>query len=317
MGLRILFLGTAEFAVPGLRAIHLAGYKIVAVVTATDKYGGRGRKQLIESPIKKEAKRLGLPVLQPPNLKRKTFVEQVRALKADLNIVIAFRMLPEVIWNMPPLGTYNLHASLLPKYRGAAPIHWAIIRGEVTTGLTMFKLRHEIDTGSILLQQAVDIGADETTGSLYNRLKELGAKLVLKGIKMIELDEVDLKEQDPSLATGAPKIFQKDCQICFDQPVDDVYNFIRGLSPHPSAWTKIGEKSMKIILCKKEKISKKIQANQWFSDNKSYLKISCLDGYIHILELKLSGKRQMSIGAFLNGTNLHRWSEHIDLKPSN
>jgi methionyl-tRNA formyltransferase len=274
----------------------------VGVITATDKYGGRGGKQLIQSDVKKFALEKGLNILQPKSLKDPEFIEDVRALKADLQIVVAFRMLPEVIWNMPKNGTYNLHGSLLPKYRGAAPIHWAVINGEVETGVTSFKLKHKIDTGDLLFQEKTKISHEDTTGDVYNRLKHIGAEVVLKTVQAVENGNIVLLEQDEGQVSKAPKIYHETCEINFHQPAMKVYNHIRGLYPFPTAWTTIDGLECKIL---KTGISDEPNEGHApgtiLTDNKRYLKIACEDGYLAILDLKMQGKKRMDIKSFLNG----------------
>jgi len=294
-------MGTPEFAVPSLDILIKNGYNIVGVITSVDKYGGRGMKKLIESPVKKYAVQHNIKVLQPKNLKSPEFVEELQSLKADLQIVVAFRMLPEIVWNMPPLGTYNLHSSLLPKYRGAAPINWAIIKGEKETGVTSFKLQHAIDTGDILFQEKISIGEDETAGELHDRLMVLGAEVVLKTANAIKQGNVKLYSQNDIEATKAPKIFTEDCQINWDDTSDNVYNLIKGLSPYPGAWTILDEKNFKILKARKEFGQEMTDAGNIFTDNKKYLKISTNDGLINILEVKMQGKKKMDIKSFLNG----------------
>ena len=307
--LRIVFMGTPEFAVPSLKILVEHGYNIVGVITATDKYGGRGGKKLIESDIKKYAKAHGLNILQPKNLKSEQFIEKLRTLKADLQIVVAFRMLPVVVWDMPPLGTYNLHGSLLPKYRGAAPINWAVIKGDKVTGVTSFKLKHEIDTGAILFQEQIQIGEYETAGELYERMKFLGAEVVLKSVQAIERGNIELKEQDNTLVSKAPKIFKEDCEINFDQNAEEIRNFVRGMNPFPGAWIKAKDQVVKIFKVDKELSIHNIQCGKIESDNKSFLKISTNDGWIHLKELQAQGKKRMDIKSFLNGTDIKLWLE--------
>ena len=296
-------MGTPDFAVPSLQVLVENGYEVVGVITATDKYGGRGGKKLIESAVKQYAVSQNLNVLQPKNLKDSQFIEEVRSLNADLQIVVAFRMLPEVIWNMPRLGTYNLHGSLLPKYRGAAPINWAVINGEEETGVTSFKLKHEIDTGDLLFQEKIKIHDDESAGDVYSRLMELGGKVVLKTVKAIESGDYELLQQDNSQVTKAPKIFRETCEINFNQPARTVYNFIRGLSPYPGAWTMVDGSEFKILKAgiSDETLSKNHQPGDIITDNKKYLKIACQNGYIAALDVKMQGKKQMDIKSFLNG----------------
>jgi methionyl-tRNA formyltransferase len=301
--MKIIYMGTPEFAVPALQTLVENGYEIVGVITATDKMGGRGGKKLIESDVKKYAVSQGLNILQPKNLKNPEFVEEVRALKADLQIVVAFRMLPEVIWNMPEQGTYNLHGSLLPRFRGAAPIHWAVMTGAEETGVTSFKLKHEIDTGDLLFQEKTKIADEDTTGDVYTRLMHLGAEVVLKTVKAVELGEVELKEQDNSQVSKAPKIYHETCEIDFTKTTKEVYNHIRGLNPFPTAWTTIDGLECKVLKSgmSDEKLSPMHEPGTILTDNKRYLKIACRDGYLAILELKMQGKKKMDIKSLLNG----------------
>ncbi|MFN3316928.1 MAG: methionyl-tRNA formyltransferase, partial [Raineya sp.] len=233
--MRIIFMGTPEFAVPSLQVLVENGYNIVGVVTAPDKPAGRG-KQMQVSEVKQYALSQNLPILQPEKLKSPDFLAELQALKADLQVVVAFRMLPEVVWAMPPIGTFNLHASLLPKYRGAAPINWAIINGETETGVTTFFLQHEIDTGNIIFQEKEPISPTDTAGSLYQRLMHKGAKLVLKTVQTIEKGDVQTFPQVGEI-THAPKIFRETCQIDWNKTSTEIYNFVRGLAPYPAAWT--------------------------------------------------------------------------------
>jgi len=299
--MNIVFMGTPDFAVPSLDILHKNGFNIVGVVTSTDKYGGRGMKKLIESPVKKYAVEHGLKVLQPKNLKAAEFVDKLRELKADLQIVVAFRMLPEVVWDMPALGTYNLHSSLLPKFRGAAPINWAIIRGEKETGVTSFKIQHKIDVGDVLFQEKIEIGKDETAGELHDRLMILGAEVVLKTVRAIKMGDVELKPQDSGKASAAPKIFHDDCKIDWDKSTEEVHNFIRGLSPYPGAWTTIDDKIFKIFKGTKDETNHKKDPGIIITDNKKYLKITTKDGAINIMDVKMQGKKRMDIKSFLNG----------------
>lgn len=294
-------MGTPHFAVPSLEILLGNGYEVVGVITATDKWGGRGNKKLLESAVKKFAVSKGLKVLQPKNLKKAEFVEELRALNADLQIVVAFRMLPEVVWNMPPKGTFNLHGSLLPKYRGAAPINWAVVRGEEETGLTTFFIQHEIDTGNVIDQVKVPIGENETAGELHDRMMVAGAELVLKTVKAIENGEVNPTKQDDSLATDAPKIFHESCEINFDDTTQNVHNFIRGMSPYPTAWTMLNGLKLKIFKALKEIEEHNLTPGQIVSDNKKYLKFATQDGFINILDLQLQTKKRMNTKSFLNG----------------
>lgn len=300
--MRIIFMGSPDFAVDSLEILLENGYDIVGVITATDKLGGRGRKQVIESAVKQHALDQGLNVLQPKNLKSKLFHKNLKSLGADLQVVVAFRMLPEIVWDMPPLGTINLHASLLPKYRGAAPINWAIMKGETETGLTTFRIQKEIDTGDLLFQHKMSIHPDETAGSLYARMKKEGAKLVLKSVQAIESGNPVYHQQSHENATPAPKIHPETCEIDLRKNVDDAYNHIRGLSPYPGAWTYLEHKRIKIL--KAEKVKGSTLKIGFHSDKKNYLRLYFTGGYINIHEVQLEGKRKMEIREFLNG---YKW----------
>jgi len=294
-------MGTPEFAVASLKILVENDYNIVGVITSTDKYGGRGGKQLIESAVKKYAVSHGLKVMQPKNLKAPEFVEELRSLNVDLQVVVAFRMLPEMVWAMPTIGTFNLHGSLLPKYRGAAPIHWAVINGETETGVTTFFLQHKIDTGDVIFQKKMSIGENETTGEVHDRMMELGANTVLKTTQVIENGTYTLQPQNDEIATHAPKIFRETCEIDFNQPTKKVHNFIRGMSPFPVAWTTLEDKQLKII-----KASKVLEAHDYapgafVSDNKKSLRIATKDGFVEVHKLQLQGKRRMDVVDFLNG----------------
>ncbi len=299
--MRIIFMGTPEFAVSSLDILVQNGHQIVAVVTSVDSYGGRGGKQLLESAVKKYAVAHDIPVLQPTNLKSPAFLETLRSYNADLQIVVAFRMLPEVVWNMPPLGTVNLHGSLLPKYRGAAPINHAIINGETETGVTSFKLKHEIDTGDVIMSRSINIEDTDDAGTLHDKLKDLGAQVVLETVNKIANGSVVFQMQSDDEATPAPKIFHETCKIDFDRPIADVYNFIRGLSPYPAAWCIIDQKEVKILQASKNNEDDYLKPGKIVSDDKRIVKIKCKDGYISILSLKPEGKRVMNITDFLNG----------------
>ncbi len=299
--MKIIFMGTPEFAVPSLDILVQNGYEIAAVVTAPDSMGGRGGKQLIESAVKKYAVEKQIPVLQPEKLKSPAFIDTLKNIKADIQIVVAFRMLPEMVWNMPPLGTFNLHGSLLPKYRGAAPINHAIINGEKETGVTSFKLKHEIDTGDILMQKTIPISDDENAGSLHDKMKMIGAEVVLETVKMIENGDYTFIRQKDELASHAPKIFHETCRIDFNNPIQKIHNFIRGLSPYPGAWIQIDDKEMKILSATKEKITDILEIGTIITDYKKKMKIKCADGYINIQQLKPEGKKLMSVSEFLNG----------------
>lgn len=299
-------MGTPDFAVPSLKILLDNGYDIVAVVTAPNKPAGRGMK-ISESDIKKFALSKGLRILQPEKLKNPKFIDELRSLNADLQIVVAFRMLPEIVWSMPLMGTINLHGSLLPQYRGAAPINWAIINGEKETGVTTFKLKHEIDTGDILLQKKIDIGETETAGELYDRMKEIGAELLLQTINNITENKIQEVPQTQA-GTGenenlrhAPKISVETCEIKWGENTNDIYNLIRGLSPYPAAFTFLKGKKLKIFSVVKERATITNLPGEIESDNKSFLKFACKDGYISIKELQLEGKKRMNVEDFLRG----------------
>jgi methionyl-tRNA formyltransferase len=307
--MRIIFLGTPDFAVPILEALiqnatQSPEYEVVAVVTAPDKPTGRGYK-LTPSPIKETALQYNIPVLQPTNLKSPEFLEELRSYKADLQIIVAFRMLPESVWNMPPLGTFNLHASLLPKYRGAAPINWAIINGETETGLTTFFLKQEIDTGNIIFQETELILPDDNVGKLYDRLKHKGADLVMRTLRGIQANNYPQIPQDLSLpATPAPKIFRETCEIKWQEKTAvEVHNFVRGLAPHPAAWGIIAGKTYKILETKLLPIvpDNVHQNEELATDNKHFLAIRTHEGFISIEQIQPEGKKAMPIQAFLAG----------------
>ena len=304
--LRIVFMGTPEFAVASLDALVKGGCNIVGVITAPDKPAGRGM-QLQQSAVKKYAVENNLHVLQPEKLKNAEFLEALKALNADLQIVVAFRMLPEAVWNMPPMGSVNLHGSLLPQYRGAAPINWAVINGEKETGVTTFKLKHEIDTGDILLQESFPINETDNAGDVHDKMKAIGAALLVKTVKgfvdgsLKETPQSAAVSHDSRLLKHAPKIFTETCAIHWNKPVDEVYNLIRGLAPYPAAFTFLHDKKLKIY--KAEKINKApaIQPGNFETDNKTSLLFACSNGYISILELQLEGKKKMAIADFLRG----------------
>ncbi len=303
--MRIVFMGTPEFAVSSLEILIKNHYNIIGVVTVPDKPAGRGQ-QLQESAVKKFAVANGIKVLQPLKLKDPAFIAELKSLNADLQIVVAFRMLPEEVWNMPKLGTYNLHGSLLPKYRGAAPINWAIINGETESGVTTFKLKHEIDTGSTLFQQKVSITEFTTAGDLHDDLMKVGASLILKTVKAIESGTVDLKIQDDSQAIHAPKLFKDTCKINWTKTPKEIYNLIRGLSPYPTAFTEFKDAQGNIMLLKifsslKEESTHLHTNGLVITDNKTYVNVACKGGYISIKELQLQGKKKMSTEEFLRG----------------
>lgn len=319
--MKIIFLGTPEFAAFSLQKIHQEGNNIVAVITAPDRKAGRGQ-QLQSSAVKKYAVDHGIDCLQPKNLKDPNFLEELRSYQADLQIVVAFRMLPEVVWNMPPLGTMNLHASLLPAYRGAAPINWAIINGEKKTGVTTFFLKHEIDTGEVLLQKEVEITSNDTAGSLHDKLMAEGAELILKSIELVEsgdyrtVSQENMVPADRKLAElpKAPKIFREDCKIDWNKSSEQIDHFIRGLSPYPAAWTQLKRKkdqqllNLKIYKVKVSDQGRKVKAGALLK-HPSTIEISSKDGSLLINELQLEGKRRMSSEEFLNGTNLEDYEE--------
>ena len=341
-------MGTPEFAVASLDALIQAGGNIVAVVTAPDRPGGRGMK-LQESAVKKYAARHKLKILQPEKLKAPEFLLELKSLNADLQIVVAFRMLPEAVWNMPRLGTVNLHASLLPQYRGAAPINWAIINGEKQTGVTTFKLQHEIDTGNILLQEKIEIGENETAGELHDRMKEIGAQLLVKTVEGLAdgtlqetpqsviatehpdshreaivnpstniQDELSMgNSQSPETRSPpvyperltihnselkrAPKINTAICRIDWYKSIHEIHNLIRGLSPYPAAFTELGDQTLKIFSSEKEPAVPTSRIGRWETDRKNFLKFAAKDGYIHLKDIQLEGKKRMTVGEFLRG----------------
>ena len=301
-------MGTPEFAVASLRRLVEEGYNIVAVVTTPDKPAGRGQR-LHESDVKVAARELGLPILQPERLRDEAFVEAMRALEPDLGIVIAFRMLPEVIWAMPRLGTFNLHASLLPEYRGAAPINWAVINGERETGITTFLLNHEIDKGAIIGQKREPIMDDDTVGTMYDKLMRSGCDLVVETVERVAAGNYEAREQmhiDEATLKPAPKIFKDDCRIDWSWEGRRIVNFVRGLSPYPAAWTPMyidGEErgSAKIFRVTFSASEHKHKAGTVESDGKSRLRVACQDGWVEIHELQVAGKRRMAVRDLLLG----------------
>ncbi len=302
--IRIVYLGTPEFAVAGLQALVEGGYNVVAVVTMPDKPAGRGH-QMQYSDVKKYALKTGIPVMQPEKLKDETFISELRSYHADLQIVVAFRMLPEVVWAMPRLGTFNVHGSLLPQYRGAAPINWAVMNGDKETGLTSFLLKHEIDTGNMILQERIPIGEDENVGSVHDRLMELSKKMVLNTVDLI----IDCENKGISLPTTpqpesaelkpAPKIFKEDCEIKFaEKTAEEIHNFVRGLSPYPAAWANL---TIHGQLFENVKIySVEISKSRDLETTKEII-VPCKEGAVRILELQVPGKKRMDAKAFLNG----------------
>ena len=303
--LRIVYMGTPDFAVESLRALVEGGYNVVAVVTMPDKPAGRGH-QLQFSAVKQYALSVGLPLLQPERLKDDTFLEQLRSYHADLQIVVAFRMLPEVVWNMPRMGTFNLHASLLPQYRGAAPINWAVMNGDAETGATTFMLQHEIDTGNIILQERIPIAPDENVGSVHERLMTMGANLVTRTVDAI----IDAENQGVAVSTipqdnnielrPAPKIFKDTCVIDFSCNAEQIRNHVRGLCPYPAAWIQDMPASHPLAEILKGAKVYKVAITQC-AQQKGHIIVPCADGYVDLLELQLPGKKRMDAAALLNG----------------
>ncbi len=297
-------MGTPDFAVPSLQILVENNYDIAAVITAPDKPKGRGQK-LSQSPVKEYALSAGLPVLQPTNLKDPDFQQELKSLNANLQIVVAFRMLPEAVWSMPKIGTFNLHASLLPQYRGAAPIHWAVMNGEKETGLTTFFLKHEIDTGSIILQEKEVISKTDTTGELYVRLMKKGAQLVLKTVKAIENEDYELTAQDENQTLKhAPKLFKENTELQWDEPAEKLYNYIRGLNPFPTAWTVLNEKKYKIHQSSIVDTDTKGELGKIITDHKKYLHIQCNPGILELEVIQPEGKKRMGIADFFRGNDI-------------
>jgi methionyl-tRNA formyltransferase len=303
--LRIIFMGTPEFAVPSLEILIENNFNVVAVITAPDKPQGRGQK-VSYSPVKDSALKYNIPVLQPANLKSQDFLDELKRFNANLQIVVAFRMLPESVWAMPAIGTFNLHASLLPQYRGAAPINWAIINGEKETGITTFFLKHEIDTGTIIFQEKEPILENDTVGTLYEKLMTKGAQLVLKTVRAIASgDYQTAPQQDHAAMKHAPKIFKENCEINWAQKSETVRNFVRGLSPYPAAWCMINGKTYKILkVTLEKKENKQSDPGTISTDNKNYLYIRTLDGWLSIEELQPEGKKKMNIQEFFRGNKI-------------
>lgn len=306
--LRIVFMGTPEFASTSLRRLVAEGYNVVAVVTQPDKPAGRGLK-VHESDVKCVARELGLPILQPEKLRDESFIAQLRELQPDLGIVIAFRMLPEVVWALPRLGTFNLHASLLPNYRGAAPINWAIMNGETRTGVTTFLLNHEIDKGAIIEQTEVDILPDENVGSLYDRLMMCGSELVTATVDRVasgDFSTIDQMHYDEATLPAAPKIFKEDCHIDWSRSCHDIHNHVRGLSPYPAAWTSIVKDdkevgTAKIFATHVELSEHGAMPGELRTDGRSYVAVAANDGWVYIDEVQFAGKRRMAIRELLLG----------------
>lgn len=310
--MKIVFMGTPEFAVSSLAILHQAGYEIAAVVSVPDKPSGRGLK-LTPSPVAEYASTHNIPLFKPEKLRSKKFVAALNALEADLFVVVAFRMLPEMVWKIPKIGTFNLHASLLPNYRGAAPINWAIANGETVSGITTFFIDNQIDTGNILLQEAVEIPTEWNVGDLHDALKEVGAKLVLKTVQQIEAGTIEAKPQDANMISQyAPKIFREHCQIDWSQTAEKVHNLVRGMSPYPAAFTFINGKQMKIF---KTRISENTENTAFGTiirnEKNTEMKIACADKYLEIIELQPESKKRMGASDYLRGVQGHSLSVTI------
>ncbi|WP_296618888.1 methionyl-tRNA formyltransferase [Marivirga sp.] len=302
--LRIVYMGTPDFAVPSLKILVENNYDIAAVITAPDKPKGRGQK-LSQSPVKEYAESAGLKIMQPTNLKDSDFQSELASLQANLQIVVAFRMLPEAVWNMPEIGTFNLHASLLPQYRGAAPIHWAVMNGEAETGLTTFFLKHEIDTGSIILQEKETITKTDTTGELYGRLMEKGAQLVLKTVKAIENEDYKLTAQDENQTLKhAPKLFKENTELEWNEPAEKLYNYIRGLNPFPTAWAILNDKKYKIHQSSIVDPNTEGEIGKIITDHKSYLHVQCNPGILALEVIQPEGKKRMAVADFFRGNDI-------------
>lgn len=309
--LRIVYMGTPDFAVESLRALVEGGYNVVGVITMPDKPVGRHGSVLQPSPVKEYALSQNLPVLQPEKLKDEAFIAELRALNADLQIVVAFRMLPEVVWDMPRFGTFNLHASLLPQYRGAAPINWAVINGDTETGVTTFFLTHEIDTGKIIRQKHLPIADTDNVGVVHDALMTIGAGLVTETVDLLLAGKVDAIPQeeffkDAAELRPAPKIFKDTCRFNWGQPLKKIYDFIRGLSPYPAAWTDLvapdgSRLALKVYETEKHPASHNHATGTILTDAKSYIDVAVKDGYIRLLSLQLAGKKRMGVKDFLNG----------------
>ncbi|RZK91202.1 MAG: methionyl-tRNA formyltransferase [Pedobacter sp.] len=302
--MKIVFMGTPDFAVASLSALKEAGLAIVGVVTAADKPAGRGQK-LNESAVKKYAVENGLKVLQPLKLRDPAFLAELKALEADLFVVVAFRMLPEVVWNMPAKGTINLHGSLLPQYRGAAPINHVIINGETETGVTTFFLKQEIDTGDVIFSDSTEITPNETAGSLHDKLMVIGANLLVKTVKAIEAgDYTEVSQPESDELKSAPKIFKDFCKVDWNQPNQTVYNHLRGLSPYPTAFTVLNDKTLKIFNAEMEDKEPGLATGGFLTDGKTYLKFATKDGFIKLTDVQYEGKKRMQIDEFLRGMRL-------------
>lgn len=307
--LRIVFMGTPEFAVASLDALIKNNYNVVGVITVPDKPAGRGQKIQI-SAVKEFALKHDLKLLQPANLKDESFINELKSLKADIQIIVAFRMLPEVVWSMPPLGTFNLHGSLLPKYRGAAPINWAVMNGDKETGVTTFKLSHEIDTGNILFRERVELGDTTTAGELHDELMVVGAKLIIRTVKAIDDSRngkpLNFIKQDDTQATHAPKLFKDTCKINWTWSLKKIYDHVRGLSPYPAAFTEFTDASgqtqtLKIFKAVMITGNNNAVKGSVDTDNKTFIHINCNDGILQLIEVQLQGKKRMAVREFLNG----------------
>ena len=305
--MRIVFMGTPQFAVASLDELIQSGCDVVAVITAPDKPAGRGQK-MSQSAVKEYAAANGLKVMQPEKLKDQAFLDELKALGADLFVVVAFRMLPDIVWTMPIRGTVNLHASLLPQYRGAAPINWVLINGEKETGVTTFFLKHDIDTGNLLFTEKITLTGNETAGELHDRLMNKGAGLLVKTVKGIESGRYSEYPQSQLIEDEqlmhAPKIFKENCLIDWNQTAETVYNLVRGLSPIPTAYTMLNGKILKIYKVEKQEMSLDVQPGNYVTDNKTYLSFAATDGLINLLDVQLEGKKRMSVEEFLRGVKL-------------
>src|SRR5699024_207627 len=305
--MRIVFMGTPGFAVASLEALIKSKYQVVGVVTAPDRPAGRGQK-IKESAVKQCAQMFDIPVLQPERLRSPEFLKQLKELEADLQVVVAFRMLPEVVWNMPKKGTINVHASLLPQYRGAAPINHAILNGEKETGVTTFLLNHQIDTGNILLSKKIEISKTDDAGTLHDKLMHPGAHLLIETVDLLSANNITPTPQESLIENEnlkpAPKIFRNDCKIDWTKDSETIYNHIRGLSPYPGAFTELDNKTLKIFKSKKGDETLKHQPGQLVTDGKSFIKIAAQDNYLYLLELQLQGKKKMNTEDFLRGNTI-------------
>lgn len=302
--LRIVFLGNPEFARYHLETILDAGYNVVAVISAPDRPGGRGMK-IMATPVTQYAREQNIPCLQPTNLKNEAFQAELKSYNADLQVVIAFRMLPTTVWDMPPMGTYNLHASLLPQYRGAAPINWAIINGETETGVSTFKLKHEIDTGDLLVQKKCAITAEDTAGTLHDKLMYLGAEAVVETLDQLASGEVqEIPQEDKSELKSAPKLFTNNTAIDWNASTENIRNLVRGLSPYPVAHSSLDDKKLLVYSVETKEAEHAHTPGTFFTDGKKYLKVAAANGFVSLQNIKIQGKRQMGIRDFLNGYDL-------------